>query len=162
MTQRIKRIKPRAVALVLLVLGVMTVLLSGRAGEEKTEDTYFFDEVVYEETLEKRLKEIIERIDGVGEAKVMITLEGSAFYTYATDTANDTKADGNVKRESTVVLSAKGSSTKEAVISGYTLPAVKGAAIVCSRTLTPTLQGKVIGIAASALGIPTSKIFVTN
>ena len=162
MTEKIKRINPIAAVLLLLAVGALMVLFSGKDKGETVEYEHQFNEVAYEESLEKRLKEIIERIDGVGEVKVMITLEGAAFYTSATDTAQDTKADGNNKRESTVVLSAKGSNTKEAVVSGYSLPNVKGAAIVCSCPLTPTLQGKVIGVVSSALGISTGKIYVTN
>lgn len=163
MTEKIKKVNVGAIALALLVLGVILVLMSGKKEdsiEKKSEPV--FNETNYEEALEKRLKDIIERIDGVGEVSVMITLEGSALYTYATDTTQDTGADGDSKRESTVVLSVNGSNNKEAVISGYTLPNIKGVAVVCSRTLTPTLQGKVIGVASAALGISTSKIFVTN
>ncbi len=163
MTEKIKKLNPGVIALVLLVIGVITVLLSNKdeTATEK-EAVAVFDEAAYEESLEKRLKNIIQAIDGVGEVSVMITLEGSALYRYATDTAQDTKADGDVKRESTVVLSANGSNNKEAVISGYTLPGIKGVAVVCSASLGPTLQGRVIGTVSAALGIPTSKIFVTN
>lgn len=163
MTEKIKKINVGAIVLILLAVGVIMVLLSdSEKSESVSETTKMLDETLYEEDLEKRLKEIIEQIDGVGEVSVMITLENSVLYTYATDTAQDTNADGDSKRESTVVLSVKGSNTKEAVISGYVLPNVKGAAVVCSRTLTPALQGKVIGVVSAALGISTSKIYVTN
>ena len=163
MTEKIKKPNGVAVAIMVLAIGVLMVLLSGR--REKASDItekYEFDESAYEEQLEKRLKCIVENIDGVGNVSVMITLEGSAVYTYATDTAYDTRADGDSKTETNVVLSVKGSNTKEAVVSGYKLPSVKGAAVVCSRALSPTLELKVVGIVSSALGIPTSKIFVTN
>lgn len=163
MTEKLKKVNVGAIALTVLVFGVILVLMSGKKEESIEKETKsVFNENNYEEALEKRLKDIIEKIDGVGEVTVMITLEGSALYTYATDTTQDTKADGDSKRESTVVLSVNGTNNKEAVVSGYTLPDIKGAAVVCSRTLTPTLQGKVIGVTSAALGISTSKIFVTN
>ncbi len=163
MTEKIKKLNAGAIALILLAVGVVAVLMSNKDETAVEKETYaVFDEAVYEEALEKRLKSIIEEIDGVGEVSVMITLEGSALYSYATDTAHDTKADGDSKRESTVVLSANGTNNKEAVISGYTLPSIKGAAVVCSGALSPTLQGRVIGTVSAALGISTSKIFVTN
>ena len=163
MTEKLKKAKGLTVAITFLLIGVLLTFFSGRK-ESKTEpsEKYVFDESAYEEQLEKRLKTIVENIDGVGRVDVMITLEGSAVYTYATDTTYDTRADGDSKAESNVVLSVNGSNNKEAVISGYKLPAVKGAAVVCSSALSPTLEMKVVGIVASALGIPTNRIFVTN
>lgn len=146
------------------IIGLLLVLLPSEEKDKKSsaEETLRFDEESYEKNLEKRLREIIEEIDGVGDVRVMITLEGSAMYEYATDIAQDVSEKGNSKKESTVVLSTGTSSTKEAVISGYTLPRVKGAAVVCSKELTATLKGKVIGVVSAALGISSAKISVTN
>ena len=163
MTGKGHRVNLVAVAIILLVLGVLMVIFSdGDKGDTSNNAESIFSEAEYEKGLESRLTELIRKIDGVGEVSVMVTLEGSAVYNYATDTAQDNKADGDSKRESTVVLSAKGSNTKEAVVSGYSLPDIKGAAVVCSTTLTPSLQAKVIGVVSAALGISTSKIYVTN
>lgn len=163
MTEKLKKINPITVIFAVLSVGILLVIFSGQKNETKeTVEEASFDESVYERELERRLKGIVEKIDGVGEVSVMITLDGSAIYTYATDTANDTGSDGDTKKESTVVLSVKGTNNKEAVVSGYKLPEIKGAAIVCSRTLSPVLQSKVIGTVSAALGIPTSKVYVTN
>ena len=163
MIEKLKKPTPLTIVIVAMILGLLLILFSGKKETtEKSRADEFFNETAYEEELEKRLKGIIEDIDGVGDVKVMITLEGSAVFTYATDVTQDTKSDGDLKKASTVVLSANGTNNKEAVISGYSLPAIKGAAVVCSRTLTPTLQSKVIGVVSAALGISTNKIYVTN
>ena len=163
MNEFVKRNYKLIVALLFLLLGVLFVLFSEpKDSTENKKEEKTFDENEYEENLEQRLKKIVEEIDGVGEVSVMLTLEGSAIFSYATDVSQDTKAEGDLRKESTVVLSLDGSSKKDAVVSGYTLPEVKGAAVVCSNTLSPTLQSKVIGVVSAALGIPTSKIFVTN
>ena len=150
--------------IVIFILGLLLVFVPSNDKEKKTpmEETLRFDEEAYEKNLEKRLREIVEEIDGVGDVRVMITLEGSATYSYATDVAQDVSEKGNSKKESTVVLSTGTSSTKEAVISGYTLPKVKGAAVVCSKELSATLKGKVIEVVSAALGISSAKISVTN
>ncbi|MBE6701400.1 MAG: hypothetical protein E7582_05890 [Ruminococcaceae bacterium] len=163
MNEFVKRNYKLIVALLFLLLGVLFVLFSEpKDNTENKKEEKTFDENEYEKNLEQRLKKIVEEIDGVGEVSVMLTLEGSAIFSYATDVSQDTKAEGDLRKESTVVLSLDGSSKKDAVVSGYTLPEVKGAAVVCSNTLSPTLQSKVIGVVSAALGIPTSKIFVTN
>ena len=147
----------------LFALGIFLVLFSGEEKkEEVAEIKMSFDEEKYEEMLEKRLKNIIEKMDGVGEVSVMVTLEGSALYTYAIDTTQNISGDGDSKKESTVVLSTSQTNNKEAVVSGYTLPKVKGASVVCSKKLTPTQRSNVIGVVGASLGISSAKICVTN
>ncbi len=148
----------------LLALGLIMVIFSSRdiKNEAPSSREISFEIEGYEEELEKRLKVIIEKIDGVGSVSVMVTLKGSAFYSYATDTTQDLGRDGDSKKESTVVLSSESTSKKEAVVSGYTLPEVKGAAVVCSNKLSDTLRKRVIDVVAASLGISSAKICVTN
>ncbi len=148
----------------LLALGLIMVLFSSTDTKNETPSSreISFEIEGYEEELEKRLKEIIEKIDGVGSVSVMVTLKGSAFYSYATDTTQDLGRDGDSKKESTVVLSSENTSKKEAVVSGYTLPEVKGAAVVCSNKLCDSLRKRVIDVVAASLGISSAKICVTN
>lgn len=149
--------------ILLFLLGILLILFSGKEEKKEVNVTKMnFDEKEYEEMLEKRLKNIIEKMDGVGEVSVMVTLEGSALYTYAIDTTQNISGDGDSKKESTVVLSTSQSNNKEAVISGYTLPKVKGASVVCSKKLSPTQRSNVIGVVGASLGISSAKICVTN
>ncbi len=121
-----------------------------------------FSESDYEDELEARLTELVENIDGVGRVSVMVTLEGSAVYSFAQDLSEDVSSNGDLKTQASVVLSNKSSSIKEAIISGYTLPKIKGAAVVCEKKLSPTVLQKVIGVVSASLGISTDKIYVTN
>ncbi len=161
MTEKLKRLNPKAMIIILLVLAAVLIFWPQKDKESEAVAAGTFSESNYAEKLEDRLTSIIEEIDGVGKVRVMVTLETSALYEYATDTDRDIK-DGSTKSSTNVVLSVKGSNTKEAVISGYTLPKVNGVAVVCSGRITPLIESKVIGIASCALGIPTSKIYVTN
>ena len=163
MKELIKKNYKIVIPVLIFLIGTILVFFEPSKKKEEPKSVAFtFSENEYEKALEDRLERIIEKIDGAGDVSVMVTLEGSALYSYATDISQDTKSDGDVKRESTVVLSFDGASKKDAVISGYTLPRVKGAAVVCSKVLSPTLQEKIIGVVSSALGINTNKIYVTN
>ncbi len=152
------------VFLLLLFLGAFMMVFPNDSPAEKSsqEVVGVFDEAEYEKRLENRLKSLIERIDGVGSVSVMITLEGSAVYSYAKDSKEDVSADGDVRIDTSVVLSTKSSNVKEAVVSGYTLPKVKGAAVVCEKRLSATLIERVIKTVSASLGISTDKIYVTN
>lgn len=162
LTELLNLKKKNIIIIFLAVLGICLILISGEKTNQSEESKIGFNEEAYEETLEKRLKSIIEEIDGVGEVSVMITLEGSAVYSYATDVSQDSGKEGDSKRESTIVLSTKASSVKEAIVSGYALPKVKGAAVVCSSSLSSVVRAKVIGVVSAALGISSARICVTN
>ncbi len=163
MTDKFKGKSNYIVLVILLIVGLCAVLFSPKRAETTyTEQATSFNENEYEKELEARLKSLIEQIDGVGTVSVMITLEGSVIYSYAQDMTENVGSDGDVKRESSIVLSAKGTSVKEAVVSGYALPNVKGAAVVCRNKLSATLLEKVIGTVSASLGITTDKIYVTN
>lgn len=152
------------VFLLLLFLGAFMMLSDKDSNNETISEKTVgvFDETEYEKRLENRLKSLIERIDGVGSVSVMITLEGSAVYSYAKDSKEDVSADGDVSVDTSVVLSSKSSNVKEAVVSGYTLPKIKGAAVVCEKRLSATLLERVIKTVSASLGISTDKIYVTN
>ncbi len=163
LTQLFSKKNSIIILIAFLVLGIILVFLSDGEKKESNPSTDIgFDEEEYEINLEKRLKKIVEEISGVGEVNVMVTLEGSAFYSYATDMTQDFGKEGDSKRESTVVLSTGTSSTKEAVVSGYTLPKVKGAAVVCSGNISSSIRAKVISVVSAALGISSARICVTN
>ncbi len=156
--------KPYLYLTCIALIALFVLILSFRGnGEEKSETVSdAFDETAYERDLENRLKTLVEKIDGVGNVNVMVTLEGSAVCTYAQDSTQDIGAQGDIKKVSTIVFSAKSASVKEAIVSGYTLPKIKGAAIVCEKKLNASLIEKVIGVVSASLGISTDKIYVTN
>ena len=148
---------------ILILAGVaLTLFSSPKKSEPSEESMSVFNETQYEKELEEKLVKLVENIDGVGKVSVMITLEGSAVYSFAQDLNENVSADGTLKTQASVVLSNKGSNVKEAIISGYSLPKVKGAAVVCEKKLNAVVLEKVIGVVSASLGISTDKIFVTN
>jgi len=159
-------LKNKGVALLLafiLIIGCVMAISPSKEKQASAEDApSIFDESVYESQLEERLKKLIEQIDGVGSVSVMITLEGSALCTYAQNSSENIASDGDVKKETNIVLSTKSTSVKEAVVSGYTMPEIKGAAVVCKNKLSAVMLEKVIGTVSASLGISTDKIYVTN
>jgi stage III sporulation protein AG len=136
---------------------------NGEKTETASKDTAeVFSEFEYEKELERRLKGIIEKIDGVGSVEVMVTLETSAVSSYAQDTNENINSDGDMKKETNIVLSSKSTSIKEPIVAGYKLPEVKGAAVVCEKHLSAALLQKVMGVVSASLGIATDKIYITN
>ena len=89
----------------------------------------------YEAALEKRLEDILSKIEGIGEVDVMVTL----------DTACETEYGRNAD-----------------MISSVTAPKVRGVAVVCGGGDSITVKEKVINAVAGVLGIGVSHISVTR
>ncbi len=81
-----KQWKGKDLMIVIVIIGVLFAVLAIPTAGDKEEDmatevhtdTSIYDSGDYQEELEKRLEEILSKMDGVGKVKVMITLEASS------------------------------------------------------------------------------------
>lgn len=152
----------RKVLVILVVLGVVFVLLSGSftGGGSKTENTTSLDQTSYTQALEQRLQKTVSSMDGVGNCKVMITLEKSGENVYAKNSESKRGADSGSSKED-YVLYDKNSSESPLLLSAY-LPNVQGVAVVCSGGDNPAVQQKIITTVSALFGIPTNRISVSK
>lgn len=158
MTDRIKSLlKSKHIFSVLIILsavGLLLILFSGDTSSddmtEKSdkESTYEYDE--YEENLEKRLTEILSRIDGVGEVSVMVTLESTEEYIYAEKTDKD---ESKLKTE--LVITNEGG-----IITRVNSPKITGAVIVCEGGDNLRVCEKIYEAVSVALGITSNRISI--
>lgn len=118
------------IALMVLIFAVS--FLDG-AGEETAEQPHT-DVYQYEEKLEQQLEEILSRISGTGEIKVMITLE---------------KTEENVY------------SDKETSVKTIITPTVRGVVVYCGGSGNVLVKQRVLEAVSRALGIGVNKICVT-
>lgn len=155
-----KRIK---IIVAIGLVGIILIFASNLfdADEKKTEinDT----SISYEEyttQLEKRLKDLISSIDGVGECQVMITLENTTESVYATDVEikNDDETI-NQKDEYVIYDSEKGETPM--LIKEY-LPKVQGVTIVCSGGENKAVREKIIQSVTSLFNISTNRVSVSK
>ena len=126
----------------------------------------------YKENTEKELTALLEEIDGVGEVKVMITLESGAenIYVQQEKTANDTRKhntdntsqeDVKTTFENEVVVVDQSDGNK-ALIEKTLQPAVQGVAVVCSGADDIKVVSAVTNSVSVVLNVPTHKICVTK
>ena len=84
---------------IILLLGIGLLLLPGqgqKSEKKNDEKSTLFEQVStadYEKNLEKRLADILESLDGIKKAQVMITLEDSGEVYYAQDRSANEKGD---------------------------------------------------------------------
>lgn len=105
----------------------------------------------YARLLEERLQTLIAEVEGVGEVRVMVTLQGGQENVYATDV--ETTADG-MKTESHVLLSDEG------LVETTRAPQVLGVAVVCEGGGTATVQNRVSTLVEALTGVGANHITV--
>ena len=116
---------------------ILAIALSGLSGNKtKTEQSVFFDysrQSEYEEPLENKLCSILSEINGIGNIKIMITLDSSEENMF--DDSDDE------------LISVK-------------TPSVRGVIVVCDGGDNILIREKVISAVSGAFGISTTRVSV--
>ncbi|MBQ4066826.1 MAG: hypothetical protein IJD22_04175, partial [Clostridia bacterium] len=101
-------------------------------------------------------EELLAEASGVGEARVIVTLDSSAESIMA---QNSSATESSVSVDYVIV--SKGSD-EEAVPLCEIYPRVRGVAVVCTGGSNAEVKERVTMLIASALGISTNKIAVSG
>lgn len=152
---------------VLIIGGVilLLILLLSSFAVKKTDNTAPVNNESAEDIerkLEKRLCGLISKIDGAGEASVMITLDRTETAVYEKNKKleeSSGNSTGSSSKETEVVLTG---SAKQPLLSGAVQPTVRGAAVVCEGASDPVVREKVANTVAKALNIGISRVYVTD
>lgn len=151
--------KLRKAAVIIGAALIVLIFLSTLGGDSEKPTAAQEDTAAYEQQLEQRLETLLSQIDGVGEAQVLLTLDSTTEHVYARDTRQSEDSSGS-DTEATIVLATSGSE-KTAIEQSSLLPKVRGVAVVCDGAQRPEIKERVVNAVAAALGIGTSKIYVT-
>ena len=145
-------------ALVALV-GVLLVFFGSRKNESAQTVASSIEELdpsVYAESLEKRIEELCNRVDGVSGAYAVVTLKGGYRAIYAVDS----QSGGNSSKNNTVVI---GSGREEqAILEGYSYPEIAGIGIVCRGGDSYEIKNKIVSLLSSTFNLSANKIFVVG
>lgn len=148
---RIRAMKGLGFLLFGLAAGVMLLFLGGINEEASAPvsavETFSFE--AYEKNLATRLEGMIDRLDGVSDAHVMLTIDRSYVQELAGESGEYLtirEADGG---QGTVIVSSQA-------------PIVKGVAVICKGGNNPEKQKEIISMVSALLNLPTHKIFVSK
>ena len=137
----------------LLAVGVVIGIILIFAGEKNKAENYnaeevFYNDEAYAKMMEVKLEDIINEIEGVSEAKVVITLKSGAESVFASD------EDG--QKDKYVV-------TGDGLVCVKTLlPTVEGVAVVCRGGNNPAVKEKITSLVCSLLGLYSTHVYVTE
>lgn len=160
------------------ILGMLLVLLSQCSFSAHTDtpaqtDSASVSAEEYTKALEKRLGNLIESMEGVGRAQVMVTLESSAQMVFATEEKVQTDrmqdVTGEEKRreqvsgnsQSSLVLVDAGSG-KRPLVKAQLEPTIRGVVVVCAGAESRVVSARIVDVVTTALGIGANKVCVVK
>ena len=125
------------------------------------------DTASYISEQEKKLCEMLRRINGVSEPFVMIVLESSSEYIYASKQSikESVSKNGDVIQrdvQKDIILYEDEKKSKSPILIKEIQPKIKGVAVVCKGIGSADMQLKIINLVSTALNLPTNKVYVIS
>lgn len=149
--------KDKRAAWLLAGVGLLGMLLLAFPGNQKRAKETVQPQITAQEgdiqELEKRLQELVSRVEGAGETTVMLTFEGSQEKVYAMDT--DSSQTGS--RQEHVLLEGK-----EPLVDMVWYPEVQGVAILCEGADNTIVRAQITEIASVLLGVSSNRVSIAK
>lgn len=169
-TDRIREIIEKAgpaKLVIIIVSGILLLVLSygnlsGRreaGGEENVvvqKETETGNEMLnYKNTMEEQVRAILEKVEGVDDVDVMITLRASKEKV----TLKDNTANGERSEEETVLIQDENDTTSPYVVQEVE-PEIEGVLVVCAGGGSPSVQREIIDAISALFPVESHKIKV--
>ncbi|MGN1123259.1 MAG: hypothetical protein ACI4RR_02870 [Eubacterium sp.] len=142
----------------ILLISMSEIFDTGKKTTEATGEETDYSQYCAE--LEDKLTDIISSIDGVGECKVMITLENSKENIYATDNENKSDNDSLSTKDEYVIYDSE--SGEKPVLIKENFPTVLGVTVVCSGGDNVKVRETIINTVTSVFNISTNRVSVSK
>ncbi|MFY9382141.1 MAG: hypothetical protein WBI55_05445 [Eubacteriales bacterium] len=107
----------------------------------------------YTEELERRVRDICDKVAGVSNVSVLLTLESSNEYVYAENSSGASVYD---------YLVINGKDGEEPVLIKEIYASVRGIAIVCDGGDSAKIKATLTELLSSAFNLPTNKISIAG
>ena len=156
----IKKDKKAMIIVVIGVVGMLLIMLSESGDSTETED-YISDSplILSERELALDVEGFIEKIEGAGDAKVILTFESFEETVYAVDKDENFTPEGKTDYAGEYVIIDSGDSE-----SGLKLkilsPKIRGVAVICKGGDDPIVKEQIIMAISALFDISTNKISV--
>ena len=118
---------------------------------------------------EYKLCEVLKRVRGISEPYVMITLDKSSEYIYATkksskenNSVNGGNTTSNKESQSDIILYSDVQKQESPLLVTEIQPKIKGVAVVCKGMNSAEMQLRIINLVATVLNLPTNRVYVIS
>lgn len=167
----------RKVIIIACIVGIALIFLSSviKNNSIKIDKKPVQNEIApqqYALQLENSLTDIVTRIQGAGNAKVLVTLERGTQYIYATEekksnqTTEDksdgaiTKNEANDNTENKYIIIKDADGGQKALAVTQVQPIIKGVVVVCDGGDNPEVEQNIISAVTTALDISSVRVCV--
>ena len=148
--------------LLVCTVGVLLMLWPEKPDETTTKPQS--DRLPTSENLEIRLQTILEEMDGVGKARVVLTVENGEETRYAydrTDSENRTESGGSASWQTELVTVSQ-SGGQNPVPVRTTAPEYRGAVVVCEGGGSAAVRLAVTQVVQSLTGLSADRIVISK
>ncbi len=170
-TQKMKKLFPKdkkityAISIGLVCI-ILLLLISGGSKEKdsatnESESTSGYSVNINDEqkNIENRLKAIIEKMDGVCNAEVMIMMKSSGENVYAVNSKTENNGDKK-SLDSEIVLYENENGNNEGLIVSVKTAQISGVAIVCEGGENPLIKSEITNLVTNLFGIGSDRVYV--
>jgi len=165
-----KVLKQYKYPLLVALLGAVLLMWSGREGQPHTgaelSGTGAVESGRVDETLEleERMEEILEKVQGVGQVKVMLTMHSGPEKVLAQDQSvrysGATQAPDDYDRSGETVVLSMGSGGEEVVVTQERFGQCRGALVVCQGGGSDAVRLQVVAAVSALTGLGSDRIAV--
>ena len=125
-----------------------------------------------EKKLEEKLLTVLEKIDGIGQTSIMLTIESGTEYVFAEEgkskhsqnnaftDSNLTSSQNSSENEISYIIVEGVSGRKEALVKTIIQPKIRGVIVHCENGDNPYIKEKVVDAVSKIFGISTARISV--
>ena len=153
-------LKKYRLAALAALLGIVLMLLPGGTAEAEptagSPDAEAFDRGAVQEEMEN----ILRAIDGVGELRLMLTVDSGTKRELAQDTTAERSGSEDMKRKSETVVVGTGGGTQEVVVTNRVYPRYVGALVVCEGGGSAGVRLAVTQAVSALTALPSDKIII--
>ncbi len=161
--ETMKHAKGSWLLLVGLAAGLLLVFLGGNEWTSSAESLASDTQEGYPETndyiasLERRVCQLLEAMDGVSEVSVIITPDGTGETVYA---QNGHYESGILTEREYVITDGNGND--KPILIRLIYPKLRGIAVVCRGGSNPILQEKIVSLLCALFDLSANKVYVTG
>lgn len=144
--------------ILVIAVGIVLLLLPSGGRDSPREETPAREEgAAFDlEAFEEKLEHTLSQVEGAGETKVVLTLDGGSRRVLARNQDRDGDGGGS----NTVVTVGRGSGTQEVVPLQTVAPEFRGALIVCPGGGNAAVRLKLIEAVSALTGLGSDRISV--
>lgn len=155
--------------LALVIIGMALIFLSEFVPENKKQEFKTSEDNIYlsyerEEELERKLENMLSKIEGAGKTSVMLTFDSSKEFYYAVKSKKEfyeTDAERRGDSEESIEI-IDGENGEEPLIIKADEAKIRGVLVVCEGGNNATVIEQIINAVCAVLGIPSSRVSVSK